>query len=98
MNFKTIKLLLLSGLLIFIGFYITQPEKKLENPQPEHHSTSLQKIDELTQEKIVITYLKENQKLPTYYITKKEAQKSGWIASKGNLCEVLPGKAIGGDF
>lgn len=56
------------------------------------------KIDELTEERRVISYLKENKKLPDYYITKKEAQNNGWIAKKGNLCQILPGRAIGGDI
>lgn len=54
-------------------------------------------IDELTNEKTVINYVKENNRLPDYYISKGEARKQGWVASKGNLCDVLPGKAIGGD-
>ncbi len=54
-------------------------------------------IDRLTREDIVVEYIRQYQKLPDYYITKKEAQQQGWIPSRGNLCEVLPGKAIGGD-
>lgn len=54
-------------------------------------------IDELTNENTVINYVKSNRKLPDYYLTKGEASKKGWIASKGNLCDVLPGRAIGGD-
>lgn len=54
-------------------------------------------IWDLTDEKIIIPYLKKHQRLPDYYITKGEARKLGWVASDGNLCEVLPGKAIGGD-
>ncbi len=54
-------------------------------------------IDELTEERKVISYVKQNHQLPDYYITKNEARKQGWNPSKGNLCEVLPGKAIGGD-
>lgn len=54
-------------------------------------------IEKLTEEKTVISYVKQNHKLPDYYITKKEARSQGWNPSKGNLCEVLPGKAIGGD-
>lgn len=54
-------------------------------------------IYSITEETTVINYVKENHKLPEYYITKKEAKKLGWNPSKGNLCEVLPGKAIGGD-
>lgn len=54
-------------------------------------------IEKLTEEKTVISYVKQNHKLPDYYITKNEARKQGWDPSRGNLCDVLPGKAIGGD-
>ncbi len=54
-------------------------------------------IDELTKDNTVINYVKSNHRLPDYYLTKSEAGKKGWIASKGNLCDALPGKAIGGD-
>ncbi|MBW8360556.1 MAG: ribonuclease N [Kaistella sp.] len=54
-------------------------------------------IDELTAENTVIKHVKTNKKLPDYYITKGEARNLGWVASKGNLCDVLPGRAIGGD-
>lgn len=56
-----------------------------------------QSIDQLTAEKTVIDYVKQNHKLPGYYITKNEARNKGWDPAKGNLCDVLPGKAIGGD-
>jgi guanyl-specific ribonuclease Sa len=54
-------------------------------------------IDRLTNQVLVINYVKANQKLPDYYVTKGEAKSRGWVSSKGNLCDVLPGKAIGGD-
>ena len=54
-------------------------------------------IDELTNEDKVINYVKATRNLPDYYVTKSEAKKNGWVPSKGNLCDVLPGKAIGGD-
>lgn len=54
-------------------------------------------IEKLTEEKTVISYVKQNHKLPDYYITKSEARKQGWNPSRGNLCDALPGKAIGGD-
>lgn len=59
--------------------------------------TKKQAIDELTSEEIVVSYVKKNGRLPDYYITKKEARNRGWMASEGNLCDVLPGRAIGGD-
>lgn len=54
-------------------------------------------IEELTEESVVISYIKKHHKLPGYYLTKSEAKQKGWVPAKGNLCEVLPGKAIGGD-
>lgn len=60
-------------------------------------SKNPENIDELTNENKVINYVKATRNLPDYYVTKSEAKKNGWIASQGNLCEVLPGKAIGGD-
>lgn len=61
------------------------------------NSSAQVSIDQLTEEKTVISYVKQNHKLPDYYITKNEARKQGWNPSKGNLCDILPGKAIGGD-
>ena len=62
------------------------------------NNDSSNQIDELTNDEIVVKYLKEHGELPDYYITKSEAKSLGWIPSKGNLCEVAPGKAIGGDI
>lgn len=45
----------------------------------------------------VARYLREYGRLPSNFVTKKEAQEAGWIASEGNLWDVLPGKSIGGD-
>lgn len=56
-----------------------------------------QSIYVLTQPQRVVDYLQQHQQLPDYYVTKKQARDQGWNASSGNLCEVLPGKAIGGD-
>ncbi|KMQ67759.1 hypothetical protein ACM39_11790 [Chryseobacterium sp. FH2] len=61
------------------------------------NSSSQQTINQLTDERTVINYVKQKHTLPDYYITKNEARKQGWNPSKRNLCEVLPGKAIGGD-
>ncbi|WP_332018354.1 ribonuclease domain-containing protein [Kaistella sp.] len=65
--------------------------------QERNSSESSGNIDELTEENLVIDYVKANRKLPDYYLTKGEARSQGWVASKGNLCDVLPGRAIGGD-
>lgn len=56
-----------------------------------------ERIDQLTEETRIIDYLIKNHSLPDYYITKRQAKEHGWIAKKKNLCQVLPGRAIGGD-
>ncbi|AOF01100.1 ribonuclease Ba [Serratia marcescens] len=56
-----------------------------------------QSIDRLTQQQTVVSYLQQHQRLPDYYVTKKQAREQGWDPRSGNLCSVLPGKAIGGD-
>lgn len=45
----------------------------------------------------MVSYLQQHQRLPDYYVTKKQAREQGWDPRSGNLCAVLPGKAIGGD-
>ena len=72
-------------------------ESDFSRENPGKSSTFSGNIDELTEERKVIDYVKANKQLPDYYLTKSEARNQGWIASKGNLCDVLPGKAIGGD-
>ena len=44
----------------------------------------------------VAAYIHQFGKLPSNYITKKEAEKLGWVSSKGNLWKVAPGMSIGG--
>lgn len=46
----------------------------------------------------VAEYLHAYGHLPSNFITKKEAQKLGWISKEGNLDEVAPGMSIGGDY
>lgn len=57
-----------------------------------------QSIAQLTQQDRVVSYLRQHQRLPDYYLTKAQARALGWSASLGNLCQVASGKAIGGDI
>ena len=45
----------------------------------------------------VAEYLHQFGHLPSNYLTKKQAQALGWVASEGNLWQVAPGMCIGGD-
>ncbi|CRK85595.1 Ribonuclease domain-containing protein [Candidatus Providencia siddallii] len=68
-------------------------KKTIKNSEDNKHLT----IGEATSKKYVINYIKKYKKLPTFYITKKKALYAGWNAKKGDLCKILPNKAIGGD-
>jgi len=72
-------------------------ENTTAEKQHDENSSDQISIDRLTEERTVIEYVKENHRLPDYYITKNEARSLGWNPARENLCEVLPGKAIGGD-
>ncbi|MFZ1528289.1 MAG: ribonuclease domain-containing protein [Ferruginibacter sp.] len=75
------------------------PSKNRKEKRPENTNPgSTNDIDKLTNEDLVVPYVKQNGKLPDCYITKGEARRKGWNAGKGNLCDVLPGRAIGGDI
>ncbi len=99
-NIIIILLLAIIGILLYNNCtrkaQTSQTNTKTEtvNEAPTKKTAS---IDALTKETVVVPYVKANGKLPDYYITKKEARDKGWIAAEGNLCDVLPGKAIGGD-
>ena len=73
------------------------PEKNNSEKSSSNSSGNNSEIDELTAEKLVVDFVQTHKKLPEYYLTKGEARNKGWVASKGNLCDVLPGRAIGGD-
>ena len=44
----------------------------------------------------VALYIHEYGHLPSNYISKTKAKKAGWVSTKGNLWDVLPGMSIGG--
>ncbi len=73
----------------------TSTSSKSSISQPESQRPLA--IDEKTQANKVADYLQQHARLPDFYISKKEARAKGWNAKAGNLCDVLPGRAIGGD-
>lgn len=79
-----------------------QQPKQHQSGQPgqtAHSADAVQNedISALTQQRRVAGYLQQHQRLPDYYIRKNEARRQGWDPARGNLCQVLPGRAIGGD-
>lgn len=61
-------------------------------------SEKTKNLAQLTSPALVIDYLSEKGTLPEIYVTKDIARAAHWQKEKGNLQEVLPGKAIGGDI
>ena len=70
-----------------------------ETLQPETESTGLSVTEDgtYTSKEEVALYIHTYGKLPSNYVTKKEAQAAGWDNKKGNLQKVIPGASIGGD-
>ena len=90
-----------TGLLIIlalsgVAFLNSQAAVSSHEGKSASVSTS-ESIEQLTQQDRVVSYLREHQRLPDFYITKKQARAEGWDASAGNLCSAGPGRAIGGD-
>lgn len=104
MKRNTLGILVLCALLIIIGIVFNRMYSadgtspiSTSTTQSTPAGSSSADIDRLTQQDIVVSYLRKNDRLPDYYITKKQARSQGWDTQEGNLCSILPGKAIGGD-
>lgn len=105
MKFKNTGVIAVLVLLLIFGFVLfgkSDQNQKKENLPPDIFKTEnpIQQpadIAALTDEETVVNYVRQNNRLPDYYITKNQARKLGWKPETGNHCEVLPGKAIGGD-
>lgn len=71
-----------------------------ETPEtlPEEDEPSITKNGTYTSKEEVAAYIHKYGRLPSNFITKKQAKKLGWVSSEGNLWEVAPGKSIGGDY
>jgi len=64
----------------------------------EQDGAEVEEDGEYTSKEEVAAYIHKYGHLPSNYITKKKAESLGWVASKGNLAEVAPGKSIGGSY
>ena len=103
-NIKLFLIFIIGLLTAYLVMYYVKNNAKGEDSGVNHkteqrkdQNSAKEDIDALTEAGRVISYVKTNRSLPEYYLTKNEARAKGWIASEGNLCDILPGKAIGGD-
>lgn len=104
MQFKRIISIIICAIAAIILLYKLSVTKNDQSSQ-SIVNTGVQKNDTdtstdisvLTNEKAVVSYVKQHHCLPDCYITKREARERGWNPAQGNICDVLPGRAIGGD-
>lgn len=82
-------------LLLAAGWYLYNQGGTAQGGSSEISATAT--IGMRTREATVIAYLRAQQRLPDYYLTKKQARARGWDPASGNLCDLLEGYAIGGD-
>ena len=87
--------LLLTAMVLLSGCALL--EAPVQQPTAEVTQAAISENGAYSSKDEVAEYLHEFGHLPPNYLTKKEAQNLGWVASKGNLWEVAPGKSIGGD-
>ena len=59
-------------------------------------SISVEKDGSYTDKDHVALYIHTYGTVPSNYVTKSKARKAGWLNTKGNLWDVLPGMSIGG--
>jgi hypothetical protein len=94
-------------IIVLLGyFYFSNKSKNVTGTAPQVNTNSAHQqppeqskdIEQLTRAAVVVAYIRQHNKLPDCYITKREAMDAGWNPSAGNLCDVLPEKAIGGDI
>ena len=87
--------LLLTAMVLLSGCALL--EAPVQQPTAEVTQAAISENGAYSSKDEVAEYLHEFGHLRPNYLTKKEAQDLGWVASKGNLWEVAPGKSIGGD-
>lgn len=90
--------LLLAAVLLFTGCApLAQAAKNKPTASTEATKAEITEEGEYTSKDEVAEYIYLYGHLPPNYIIKSEAQDLGWVASKGNLWKIAPGKSIGGD-
>lgn len=98
MDKKIISLIAVILIAIISGLFGTgaiSDTNSTDTPTNNNTNVSVVENGEYVTVNEVAAYIKQFHKLPSNYITKKEAQRYGWQG--GPLKEYAPGKSIGGD-
>lgn len=76
---------------------VTETAQTMAGPESESAGLSVEEDGTYTSKEEVALYIHTYGKLPSNFVTKKDAQAAGWDSQKGNLQDVIPGASIGGD-
>ena len=87
-------------LLVAIIVGCTQVDNNTAKPETEQQIENIviEETGKYTTTEDVALYIHTYNKLPSNFITKKEATKLGWESDEGNLWKVTEQKSIGGDM
>lgn len=80
-----------------VGTFDEEASSETASFEAEIQEDEISEDGEYSAPEDVARYLREFHKLPSNFVTKKEAEEAGWIAYEGNLWDVMKGKSIGGD-
>lgn len=94
---KTLFLVLLLGIGIFAFLKIADISFAPGEPVPAVE-VKIAEDGKYDSKEDVALYIHTYNKLPSNFVTKKEARAMGWKSSKGNLRKVCEGCSIGGDI
>ena len=99
MKFTKKILALLLTLVMAMGMLVgcTSQTSSTTSSDAQTAQTTIDENGTYTSKEEVAEYIATYDKLPSNYITKKEAQSLGW-KTEGTLDEVASGKSIGGDY
>ena len=86
-------LLLSAGIFLFHKLYSVTPNQPVPTVEAK-----IAEDGQYSSKEDVALYIHTYHKLPSNFVTKKEAKKMGWVSSKGNLRVVCEGCSIGGDI
>lgn len=89
--------LLLVAMVLLTGCAHLEAFAPVQQPAAITETAAISESGTYSSREEVADYLHQFGHLPPNYLTKKEAQELGWVASEGNLWQVAPGMSIGGD-
>jgi guanyl-specific ribonuclease Sa len=97
---KINNIIILVMLLAAIIVGCTQVNNNTAKPETEQQieNIAIEETGKYTTSEDIALYIHTYNKLPSNFITKKEAAKLGWKSDEGNLWKVTEQKSIGGDI